>query len=246
MELACNFHRERIHLVTSLTLPNLFVTQNWAAVHGPSVRSFLSSLLPRMQRRDTATSEVRNAADVLREHGDFVWKTLFRLGAPSDDREDLFQQVFLVVQKNLATRRTGESLETTWLHGICANVVRSHRRLAYRNREELNSDIESAVATHEEPSSSVDREKILCSILEAMPEPQREVFVMHELEELGTRDIARELAVPLGTVHSRLRLARVVFEKACERFQAQAEYETATPSVAKKARKPFSASEATW
>ncbi len=46
-----------------------------------------------------------------------------------------------------------------------------------------------------------------------MPEKLRIVFVMFELEEMSGEDIARLLDVPVGTVRSRLRLARAAFQR---------------------------------
>jgi DNA-directed RNA polymerase specialized sigma24 family protein len=46
-----------------------------------------------------------------------------------------------------------------------------------------------------------------------MHEKLRVVFVMFELEELSGDEIARLLDLPVGTVRSRLRLARVAFER---------------------------------
>ena len=54
---------------------------------------------------------------------------------------------------------------------------------------------------------------LLEAILRTMPEKQRLVFVMFELEEMSGEEIARLLDVPLGTVRSRLSLARAAFQR---------------------------------
>jgi RNA polymerase sigma-70 factor (ECF subfamily) len=48
-------------------------------------------------------------------------------------------------------------------------------------------------------------------IIKALPEPYREVLVLRELEELGYRQIAEIVEVPIGTVMSRLARARRLF-----------------------------------
>ena len=50
---------------------------------------------------------------------------------------------------------------------------------------------------------------------------RRAVFVMYELEELSTREIAQQLGVPVGTIHSRLHTARQEFEASLARLQAR-------------------------
>jgi RNA polymerase sigma-70 factor (ECF subfamily) len=53
-------------------------------------------------------------------------------------------------------------------------------------------------------------------ILDKLPESQREVFILYELEQMSGEEIATQLAVPLGTVRSRLRLAREAFRREVE------------------------------
>ena len=66
-----------------------------------------------------------------------------------------------------------------------------------------------------------ERLAILDEILSEMPVEQRAVFVLFELEELSGEEIAALLAVPEGTVRSRLRLARRAFSKSVASRQSQ-------------------------
>jgi RNA polymerase sigma-70 factor (ECF subfamily) len=56
--------------------------------------------------------------------------------------------------------------------------------------------------------------RALQEILDRMSAEQREVFVLFELQAMGGEEIAETLQIPLGTVYSRLRLARGVFKSA--------------------------------
>jgi len=58
------------------------------------------------------------------------------------------------------------------------------------------------------------------SILNKLPEAQRTVFVLFELEEMSGQDIATLLNVSVGTVRSRLRLARDAFRREVKRLSA--------------------------
>ena len=55
---------------------------------------------------------------------------------------------------------------------------------------------------------------LLLQVLDTLPDTLREVFVLFEIEELTMRDISDVLAIPQGTVASRLRLARSQFHQA--------------------------------
>jgi RNA polymerase sigma factor (sigma-70 family) len=62
----------------------------------------------------------------------------------------------------------------------------------------------------------VQRVELARTILDKLPENQREVFILYELEQLSGEEIATQLDVPLGTVRSRLRLAREAFRREVE------------------------------
>ena len=62
---------------------------------------------------------------------------------------------------------------------------------------------------------------MLDRILEQMDLDLRAVFVLFELEELTTSEIAALLEIPTGTVASRLRRARETFEEQVTRFRAR-------------------------
>ena len=68
---------------------------------------------------------------------------------------------------------------------------------------------------------------MLAAALEALPIAFRSVFILYELEEMTTAEIALTLALPAGTVASRLRRARELFKKTIEEMQqvAQSRYD---------------------
>jgi RNA polymerase sigma-70 factor (ECF subfamily) len=139
---------------------------------------------------------------------------------------DLTQKVFLTVHVKLHEFE-GRSAITTWLFGICQRVASDYRRSASIRREiatdasELEVELEG-VAPEELVSSSESREQVRVAeaILAKIPEPQRLVFVMFELEEMSGQAIAELLNISVGTVRSRLRLAREAFRREVKRLQA--------------------------
>jgi RNA polymerase sigma-70 factor, ECF subfamily len=156
-------------------------------------------------------------ADVYRSHFRFVWRTLGMLGVREDDLLDMTQNVFVVVHRQLATFE-GRSELTTWLFSICRLAVKDYRRSAKFRREVLVDVSELAGrAADGEPQQhrldSDDLRRILEAVLDRLPEKLRVAFVLFELEEMSGEDIARLLDVPVGTVRSRLRLARAAFQR---------------------------------
>jgi RNA polymerase sigma-70 factor (ECF subfamily) len=64
---------------------------------------------------------------------------------------------------------------------------------------------------------------LLDEILEAMPTELRAPFVLFELEEMTMSEIAQTLEIPPGTVASRLRRAREIFQEQSRRLRATQE-----------------------
>ena len=76
-------------------------------------------------------------ARIYQEHFDFVWRSARRLGVPDSAVDDVVQEVFIVVHRQLATFE-GRSSMKTWLFGILRNLVlRQRRSWARRGREEI-------------------------------------------------------------------------------------------------------------
>lgn len=154
-------------------------------------------------------------------HVAFVWRSLLRLGVPESDVADAVQDVFVVVHRKLGEFE-GRSKTTTWLFGICMRVASDRGRLA-RVRHELLTTSPPAVADGgADAAELLDRRRAreaLDAILERMPDEQRVVFVLFELEGMTGEAIAELLDVPVGTVRSRLRLARDEFERSVARLQ---------------------------
>ena len=167
--------------------------------------------------------------EVYDEHFRFAWRQLRRLGVRESDVPDAVQDVFVVVHRKL-DEFEGRSKVATWIYGICLRVARDRRRLAHERRR---ADIE---VSSEQEDESVDVEAeaerreglgILETLLDALPLEQRAVFTLFELEQYTGEAIAELLCVPLGTVYSRLRLARETFRATLERRQARGRFRTA-------------------
>lgn len=172
----------------------------------------------------TLMGEALSFRGVYDEHFGFVWRSLRRLGVPESDVADAVQEVFLVVHRKLSEFE-GRSKVSTWLFSIAMRVAKDRSRLAVNRRQVLDDD---AVARHVDVGADLHQQAerteaahLLESILSQMPMEQRGVFVLFELEGLTCQDIADLMQTPLGTVYSRLRLARECFERNVARLRAK-------------------------
>jgi RNA polymerase sigma-70 factor (ECF subfamily) len=162
-----------------------------------------------------------DVTDVYAANADFVWATLHRLGVVEADLPDVFQEVFVVVHRRRSSFDASSKI-TTWLFGICVRCVKGWRRRAHRRREVASETPDQASSESPEADASRGQARVrLARVLDALDPERRVVFVMYELEELSTDEIARILDIPRGTVHSRLFHARREFEKAVQRLEAR-------------------------
>lgn len=155
-------------------------------------------------------------------HYDFVWRSLRRLGAPSTDVDDCAQQVFWVAARKLDSIQPGS--ERAFLFSTALRVASDARRSRSRRREVQDEDTSEAADPAPDPEEVVERERaraVLDQVLDAMPMDLRAPFVLFELEELPTAEIAAMLGLPTGTVASRLRRAREEFQAIVARFKAR-------------------------
>jgi RNA polymerase sigma-70 factor, ECF subfamily len=163
-----------------------------------------------------------NLEQIYERHADFVWRTLRRLGVADAEARDATHDVFLIVHAQLA-RFEGRSSLNTWLFTICRSVARDFRRRERRGsqlRKELDDEIDlradvGRAVEHHQQLAELER------ILGTLSSEQRNVFILFEIENLTGEELAEVLGIPLGTVYSRLQLARKAFREELERNRAR-------------------------
>jgi RNA polymerase sigma-70 factor (ECF subfamily) len=183
---------------------------------------------------DARASERPSFASVYEREFDFVFRTVRRLGVAESAAEDVTQEVFVAVHKNLGAFE-GRSSIRTWLFGIARNVAYRHRRTLGRRIStppgqewalEAAAD-ETAASAHELAERS-EAARVLDALLESMDDEKREAFVLVELEEMSMPEVAEALGINVNTAYTRLRAARKQFEEALVRHRAR----TATAKAA--------------
>jgi RNA polymerase sigma-70 factor (ECF subfamily) len=162
--------------------------------------------------------------EAYRAHFAFVWRNLRRLGIREEDAADAAQEVFIVVHRKLPEFQ-GRSKLTTWLYGVCFRVA-SERRRAGPTTPLGEQEAASFVSRPADPAVAAERNQglaVLERVLARIPEEQRAVFCLFELEGMTGDEIAESLSIPLGTAYSRLRLARAAFAAASAELTGQTE-----------------------
>ena len=155
----------------------------------------------------------------------FVWRSLRRLGVSEAEAADAAQEVFLVIHRKLPEFE-GRAKVTTWIFRICMRVASDRRRRAHVRREVYDeAGVPECKDSAGGPAEALERMQDLALFEAAMARMdmgQRAVFTLFELEGMTGDDVAEVLGIPLGTVYSRLRLARESFRKAVRLLSVQA------------------------
>jgi RNA polymerase sigma-70 factor (ECF subfamily) len=158
---------------------------------------------------------VVDSETLFRSHAGFVASFLYRLGARSEDLDDLVQDVFMAAHRK-GGYRPGAASPTTFLARLALEARLSSRRRNRRWRGAQHQEVGSlalAVAPIPPDRSLAVHEaaRELERLLDGMEPGARAVFVLFELEGQSCESIAAGLDLKLGTVYSRLHTARKAF-----------------------------------
>lgn len=170
---------------------------------------------PRASARDL---RVRGMLD---RHYAFIWRLLRRSSVPESRVDDCAQEVFMIAARRLDD--VPVERERSFLFGTAMRVASAARRLASSRYESATSTPPEQPALAPSPDELLDQRRareLLDAVLDGLDDDLRIVFVLYELEEMSTPEIAALVGVPLGTAASRLRRARAEFEARVARLVA--------------------------
>jgi RNA polymerase sigma factor (sigma-70 family) len=161
--------------------------------------------------RFVATRDEASFAALVRRHGPMVLGVCRRVLGDFHDAEDAFQATFLVLARKASSVVQRESLGC-WLHGVARHTaLRAGATIARRRgREKRVEHMPHAAAAAPEP---LDWLPLLDRELGRLPEKYRAAIVLCDLEGRTRREAARLLAVPEGTLSSRLATGRTMLAR---------------------------------
>jgi RNA polymerase sigma-70 factor (ECF subfamily) len=160
----------------------------------------------------------------------FIWRAVCHLGVSEADAEDAAQQVFLLANRKLDS--IAEGSERAFLFGTAVRIAFRFRRTQERRREVSVDQYEESADAAPSPEELIDHARagaLLNDALDAMAPEVRAVFVLFEIEQLRKNEVAAALGIPAGTVASRVRRAREIFQEHVRRFQARAKLRAGDP-----------------
>lgn len=180
------------------------------------------ALVKRLQAGDRSVFR-----ELVRRHQEKVYRLSLRLTRDESKAQDAMQDAFLQVFRKIDQFQE-QSAFTTWLYRITVNAALMRMRTERRHRETSLDDASPRYTEQGEMAEPVDdwapavddevgnRELAVHAreAVDALPEAYRSVFMLREVEELSTEDVAQILDLTIPTVKTRLHRARLALRKA--------------------------------
>jgi RNA polymerase sigma-70 factor (ECF subfamily) len=142
-----------------------------------------------------------------------VFHIAYKFTGKHDEAEDLTQEIFLRLFRSL-DKFNKDADFSTWLSSVARNHCIDHYRASKREREVLVHDLvafDLAPAASGNPHRALeerDRRSFLREGLDQLPDKLREAVVLRDLQGLSYQEMADRLALPEGTVKSRINRGR--------------------------------------
>ena len=184
-------------------------------------------LLDRLLERDEQAFN-----EIVRLYKDKVFSLIYRMLGSRPEAEDVAQEVFITVFKNIESFR-GEAKFSTWLLRIAANHSKNRiKHLARRPTEGADPDdvsqlralpdrpqppVQARIETPDAMLEAAQTERLMQEAIANLPEDQRLLVVLRDVEEMSYQEIEEITGLPEGTIKSRLHRARMAIKEWVDR-----------------------------
>ena len=174
-------------------------------------------------------------AEMVRTHQKPVFGLCYRFTGNAADAEDLTQDVFLKIYSNLGSFDATRGSLPVWITTMTRNLLVDNFRRT-RNQRATNSlddgweqaeelkPTDRLVASGPTPLESVARKELANMVQGALAKVSvelREAVILRDLQDLDYKEIAQVLAIPEGTVKSRISRGRAELARLLERNQRE-------------------------
>lgn len=149
-----------------------------------------------------------------------VFGVALRMLGSRAEAEEIAQEAFLRAHRAVVSFR-GDARLGTWLYGIASRLCLNRLSSPDRRMARGDAALADVPATTPDAAAEVERAELdaaLRTAIEELPNEQRLVLVLRDVEGLSYEEIADALALVPGTVRSRLHRARMQLKEKLERF----------------------------
>lgn len=172
---------------------------------------------------DQAKAGSRRAFGIIvDEYQTFAYRLAFRIVGQSVEAEDIVQESFISLWKNMHRYRPDIKI-TTWLYRIIANRSLDYLKSATAKQKKNYVDIKHGHLLKQDttPESELEGEELMIVIAQAanlLTPKQRAVFVLRDLEGLTVEEVCEVLSISSGNMKSNLYYARQSVSKTLKSY----------------------------
>lgn len=148
-------------------------------------------------------------SDLIEKYGQEVWNYAYFVTKNRSMADDISQDVFIQVYRNISSFRQESSVKT-WLLKITRNISYNYRSSAFIRKVLLVDIITPNGSNHSAEQAYLEQEATndVWKLVMSLSTKHREVLVLHAKYQLSLKEIANILQISEGTVKSRLHNAR--------------------------------------
>ncbi|MFA6379211.1 MAG: RNA polymerase sigma factor [Candidatus Omnitrophota bacterium] len=156
-----------------------------------------------------AQGDLKAFEHIYKDCASFVYTVALRMVHKREDAQEITQDVFVSVYKNLKHFEFRSSFKT-WLYRITVNTALNRCKRNHRQKTVTLDDHQMQEVSFENPSlkSNVIGEDLVAHLLSCLNLDQRACVVLRNVEGLSYEEIAKSLNININTVRSRLKRAR--------------------------------------
>jgi RNA polymerase sigma-70 factor (ECF subfamily) len=164
-----------------------------------------------MFRRSAKAEEFESAA---MPHLNDLFRTALRVIGNRTEAEDLVQEAYLQAWKSFHRFQRGTNCRA-WLYKILFHVIQHHRRKWFNNKSVVEADenLMDGLAYEPPVPPHLSDEEVLAAF-DKIPDQYRDVVLLADVQEFSYKEVAETLAIPVGTVMSRLSRGRKLLRQA--------------------------------
>ncbi|MBX3072382.1 sigma-70 family RNA polymerase sigma factor [Candidatus Obscuribacterales bacterium] len=175
---------------------------------------------------------------LVRRYQNRIFNSAYHLIGNKEEAEEVVQDTFVKVHQGIDNFREDASFGA-WVfrisHNLCMDILRNRKKrvaiqtipLLARTGEETDGDFEAGVDDIAdmtlEPAQVLDlkeESEIIEFSLKSLPEAQRAVLILHDLEGFQYQQIAEIIGASIGTVRSRLHYGRIKLKEMLDAYYA--------------------------
>lgn len=159
--------------------------------------------------------------EIVRRYQHRVYSLALRWMGNEQVAHEVAQDVFIALYRSLERFR-GDAQLSTWIYRVVVNHCKNRRLYRRRRKMDRHEPLEGDRSDDDAPKRQLagdgpapdagvhqsEAEQLIRAALEQLPEDQRAIIVMRDIEDLTYEEIGELLDLPRGTVKSRLHRAR--------------------------------------